>query len=113
VAHLTTLYSSGRSQAALNHRANACSCFSSYLQGCQMVCFQTQNPNLGKFWSPLHKLENVNIFYGHLEYFNEVWEILWPFGTFCIHLVHFPGFWYHEPIKIWQLCVEPQWLPWK
>jgi hypothetical protein len=22
-------------------------------QGCQMVCFQTKNPNLGKFWSAL------------------------------------------------------------
>jgi hypothetical protein len=21
-----------------------------YMQGCQMVCFQTKNPNLGKFW---------------------------------------------------------------
>jgi hypothetical protein len=22
------------------------------VQGCQMVCFQTKNPNLGKFWRP-------------------------------------------------------------
>jgi hypothetical protein len=22
-------------------------------QGCQMVCFQTKNPNLGKFWRAL------------------------------------------------------------
>jgi hypothetical protein len=22
-------------------------------QGCQMVCFQTKNPNLGKFWKVL------------------------------------------------------------
>jgi hypothetical protein len=22
----------------------------------------------------------------------EIWDILWPFGTFCIHLVHFSGF---------------------
>jgi hypothetical protein len=22
-------------------------------QGCQMVCFQTKNPNLGKFWKAL------------------------------------------------------------
>jgi hypothetical protein len=26
-------------------------------------------------------LENVNIFYGLLEYFMEIWDILWPFGT--------------------------------
>jgi hypothetical protein len=47
-------------------------------------------------------LENVDIFYGHLEYFMEIWDILWPFGTFCIHLVHFFPFWYHVPRKIWQ-----------
>jgi hypothetical protein len=31
-----------------------------------------------------------------------IWDILWPFGTFCIHLVHFFPFWYHVPRKIWQ-----------
>jgi hypothetical protein len=46
------------------------------LQGCQMVCFQTKNPNLGKFWRVLGRLENVNIFYGLLEYFMEIWDIL-------------------------------------
>jgi hypothetical protein len=35
-------------------------------QGCQMVCFQTKNPNLGKFWSALCRLEKVDIFYDHL-----------------------------------------------
>jgi hypothetical protein len=38
------------------------------------------------------RLENVDIFYGHLEYFIDIWVILWPFGTFCVHLVHFFGF---------------------
>jgi hypothetical protein len=38
------------------------------------------------------RLEKVYIFFGHLEYFMEIWDILWPFGTFCIHLVHFSGF---------------------
>jgi hypothetical protein len=38
------------------------------------------------------RLENVYIFYCHLEYFMEIWGILCPFGTFCIHLVHFTGF---------------------
>jgi hypothetical protein len=36
-------------------------------QGCQMVCFQTKNPNLGKFWRALE------------------WEMLvylWSFGIF-------------------------------
>jgi hypothetical protein len=38
------------------------------------------------------RLKNVNIFYGHLEYFTEILDILCPFGTFCIHLVHFSCF---------------------
>jgi hypothetical protein len=37
-------------------------------------------------------LENVNIFYGHLKYFTDIWDNLWPFGTFCLHLVIFSGF---------------------
>jgi hypothetical protein len=44
-------------------------------QGCQMVCFQTKKKNLGKFYEGL-RLENVYIFYGHLEYFMEIWDIL-------------------------------------
>jgi hypothetical protein len=28
------------------------------------------------------RLEYVDIFYGHLEYCTELWDILWPFGTF-------------------------------
>jgi hypothetical protein len=46
--------------------------------------------------------ENVSIFYGDLEYFNDIWEILWSFGTVCVHLIHFSGFWYHVSRKIWQ-----------
>jgi hypothetical protein len=57
-----------------------------------MVHFQTRKPNLGKFWNALPRLENIDIFYGHLEYFMDIWDILWPFGTFCVHLVHFSGF---------------------
>jgi hypothetical protein len=34
----------------------------------------------------------VEIFYGHLEYFTEIWDILSPFSTICVHLVHFSGF---------------------
>jgi hypothetical protein len=45
---------------------------------------------LGKFWSG-PRLENVDIFYGHLEYLTDVWDILSSFGTFCVHLVHFSG----------------------
>jgi hypothetical protein len=45
-----------------------------------MVSFQTKNPNLeGLRW------ENVDVFEGHLEYFTDVWDILCPFGTFCVY----------------------------
>jgi hypothetical protein len=27
-----------------------------------------------------------------LEYFTDIWELLCPFGTFCVDLVHFSGF---------------------
>jgi hypothetical protein len=37
-------------------------------------------------------LENVNIFYGHLEYFAEIWEVLWPFGKFVLIWYIFPVF---------------------
>jgi hypothetical protein len=40
-------------------------------QGCQMVCFQTKNPNFENFWR-----ENVDAFYVHLEYFTDIWYIL-------------------------------------
>jgi hypothetical protein len=24
--------------------------------------------------------------------FIDIWDILWPLGTFCVHLIHFSGF---------------------
>jgi hypothetical protein len=44
-------------------------------------------------------LENVDIVCGHLEYFMDIWDILWPFSTFCVNLVHFFLFWYHAQRK--------------
>jgi hypothetical protein len=41
-------------------------------QGCQMVCFQTQNQNLGKFWRALE--------WKKLVYSMAIWIKLWPFG---------------------------------
>jgi hypothetical protein len=83
--------------ASMNHRANACSClfcenWRTLLrcgkQGCQMVYFQTKNPNLGIFLEGLG-MENVVKFYDQLEYFTSiwykfmaVWYSLWPFGIF-------------------------------
>jgi hypothetical protein len=46
----------------------------------------------------------VDVFYDHLEYFTHIWDILWPIGTFCVHLVYFFRFWYHAPWIIWQPC---------
>jgi hypothetical protein len=63
-------------------------------QGCQMVYFQTKNPNVGKFWSVLGRLENVGIFYGHLEYFVNIWDMVSQLGTFCVHLVYCVFIWY-------------------
>jgi hypothetical protein len=48
-------------------------------------------------------MENRGIFYDHLVYFMAVGNISWPFGTFCVRFVHFLQFWYHVPIKIWQV----------
>jgi hypothetical protein len=54
-----------------------------------MVSFQVKNTNLGKFWRALCRMENVDIFYAHFEYFTDIWDILRQFGTFCVRLVHF------------------------
>jgi hypothetical protein len=32
-------------------------------------------------------MENVAIFYDHLEFFTANWYTLWPFGVVCGHLV--------------------------
>jgi hypothetical protein len=48
-------------------------------QGCQMVHFQTKNPNLGIFfWALECKV---------LFYFMTIWNILWQFGTMYWRLV--------------------------
>jgi hypothetical protein len=72
-------------------------------QGCQMVYFQTKNPNLGKFWRALD--------WKMLIYFMAIRNILQTLDTFYDHLVHFVfiwyhffRFWYHVPRKIWQPC---------
>jgi hypothetical protein len=44
-----------------------------HMQGCQVVYFQTKNPNLGKFWRVLQ--------------WRRCWLILWPFGLFYCHFV--------------------------
>jgi hypothetical protein len=74
-------------------------------QGCQMVYFQTKNPNLGHFcrvlqWKMLvyfmdiwSILRTIGLFYGHLVYFTDIWSILRTFGLFYRHLVYFTDIW--------------------
>jgi hypothetical protein len=71
--------------------------------GCQMVCFQTKNPDLSKLLEGL-RMENVGIFYDHLKYFMAIWYHLWPFGIVCGYLVYFSHFGMFGPRKIWQPC---------
>jgi hypothetical protein len=73
-------------------------------QGCQMVCFQTKNPNLGKFWRVLDWKMCI--------YFMAIWNILWRFGTFCIHLVHFVFIWYIFPVLVSCTNKNPATLHW-
>jgi hypothetical protein len=58
-------------------------------QGCQMVCFKTKNPNLGKFWRVL--------LWKILVYFMTIWSILLPLKIFYGHLVYFVVIWYIFP----------------
>jgi hypothetical protein len=59
-----------------------------------MTYFHIKTPNLGIFWKAL-EVENVGIFYDHLEYVTAIWYIfimaiwysLWSFG------IYFP-FWF-------------------
>jgi hypothetical protein len=45
-----------------------------YVQGCQMVCFQTKNPDLGKIWRALDGKMWL--------YFMAIWNILQIFWMF-------------------------------
>jgi hypothetical protein len=71
------------------------------VQGCQMICFLTKNPNLGKFWRALELKMFV--------YFITIWNILQPFGIIygclvCGHLEYFSRFGMFGPRQIWQPC---------
>jgi hypothetical protein len=47
-------------------------------------------------------MENVGIFYDHLEYFTAIWCRLFKFGIVCGHLLYFSRFGMFGPRKIWQ-----------
>jgi hypothetical protein len=59
-----------------------------------MVYFETKYTNLIKILENLG-MENVGIFYDHLEYFTALWYNLWPFGIGSLwsFSIFFP-FWY-------------------
>jgi hypothetical protein len=61
-----------------------------------MVCLQTKNSNLGKFWRAL-EWENAAVIYGHLEYLMAIWNTLWPFGVLYGPLVYLIVIWYIFP----------------
>jgi hypothetical protein len=58
-----------------------------------MVCFQTKNPNLGKFWTVLqwkmlvYFIWTLCPFYGLLLYLMHIWCSSWYFGIFFPVLV--------------------------
>jgi hypothetical protein len=58
-------------------------------QGCQMVCFQNKNPNLGKFWRVLQ--------WKILVYFTTIRSILRPLEINYCHLLYFVVVWYIFP----------------
>jgi hypothetical protein len=81
--------------------ANLAFIFACRKQGCQMVYFQTKNPDLGQFLQGL-TMEDVGIFLGHLVFYGHfvylhmsMWYICSSFDVFC-------PFWYSEQRKIWQ-----------
>jgi hypothetical protein len=62
-----------------------------------MVCFQTKNPDLGKFWRYLE--------WKMLVYFMTIWNILSPFGIIVGRLVKFVADWYIFPILV---CLDQE-----
>jgi hypothetical protein len=72
-----------------------------------MVCFETKNPNFGKFWRVLQWKILVN--------FMTIWCILRPLEISYGYLVYFvfiryisPVFWYFVQRKIWQPRRSPR-----
>jgi hypothetical protein len=54
-----------------------------------MVCFQTKNTNLGKFWSVLE--------WKMMEYFMEIWNNLWSFDILLWPFENVVVIWYIFP----------------
>jgi hypothetical protein len=65
--------------------------------------FLNQKNQFGHFFEGLG-MENVYIFYYHLDYFTAIWYNLWQCDIVCGHLVYFSHFGIFGPGKIWQPC---------
>jgi hypothetical protein len=50
-------------------------------------------------------MENVGIFYDHLEYIMAIWYNLLHFSMLCGYLVYFSQFGMFGPRPIWQPCL--------
>jgi hypothetical protein len=70
-----------------------------------MVCFKPKILIWVNFGEGLERLENVGVFNGHLGYFTDIWDILWPFLHFVFILVHFACF----GIKRQEKSGNPDW----
>jgi hypothetical protein len=57
-----------------------------------MVCFETKNTNLGKFWTVLR--------WKMLVYIMAIRSILWQSGIFYGFLVYFNVIWYIFPVLV-------------
>jgi hypothetical protein len=57
-----------------------------------MVCFQTKNPNLGKFWKYLQ--------WKILVYFMTIWSIFRPCCIFYRIVAYFVVIWYISPVLV-------------
>jgi hypothetical protein len=92
VFHFNVLIAASRGFESFYSRMNVSVSSEDMDQGCQMVCFQTKNPDLGKFWRVLlwkilvyfmtiwYILRPLEIIYGHLVYFVVIWNIFPRFG---------------------------------
>jgi hypothetical protein len=84
----------------------ACRVQDSGLAGLPDGLFSNQKSQFGQILEGLG-MENVVIFYDHLEYFMAIWHnICWQFGIGNAHLVYFFHFGMFGQRKIWQPCSE-------
>jgi hypothetical protein len=85
-------------------------------QCCQMLYFQTKNPNLDKYWKVMKwKMLVLSwplcLFYSKMVYFMVIWYIFPSFGMLCRDKSGNPGRWFLQstlhPCTYILLCVLP------